>query len=159
MDFQKYLKYKTKYLQQKNFLQKGGVDRISVKVQRVGIVKGDSADKYMFDIMLYDTEAPEELKNKSTHHSRVGYIVWAMFKNDGEPHRKYLNCEHPLIKDAERKREIEDYKQRMGEFYIKVLDRAWELTKTKYKAFMAKEDQVPLLIKQEELLDTLAIPA
>lgn len=25
MDFQKYLKYKTKYLQQKNFLQKGGI--------------------------------------------------------------------------------------------------------------------------------------
>jgi hypothetical protein len=55
MDFQKYLKYKTKYLQLKNFLQKGGDDRITVKVQRIGIVPGEPADKYMFDIMLWDS--------------------------------------------------------------------------------------------------------
>ena len=42
----------------------------------------------------------------------------------------------------------------MGNFYIEVLDRAWDLTKTNYKTFMAKEDHSPQKISQTDLLNS-----
>ena len=164
MDFQKYLKYKTKYLQQKTFLQQqGGADRITVKVQRIGIVEGESSNQYMFDLMLWDTEAPEELKSYNDSDVRSGYVVWAFFKNDGLEYPTNLNFNHRFLQGL-RAREIENFKDKMYNFYIEVLKRAWNLTKRNTN-FMAKENQVPLEIVQEQLLSDpslgppLTIPA
>jgi hypothetical protein len=76
MDFQKYLKYKTKYLQQKNFLQKGGDSRFKVLVQRVGLPEDN-----IFDIVLWDKLSPVYLRSDVTTPPRDGgYVTWSMFK-------------------------------------------------------------------------------
>ncbi len=103
--------------------------------------------------MLYDEQAPEELKNKSSNPSTVGWVVWASFKNDEESHTEYLNFDHPYINEEAKRKQIEDFKHKMGNFYIKVLDRAWKLTKTKYIGIFTDErGQVPKEINHKDLL-------
>ena len=157
MDFQKYLKYKTKYLQlKKKFLQKGGNGRIKVKVQRVGIVPDESRDRYTFDIMLWDTEAPEELKRNSfISEERKGYVTWANFKNNESiplplysDYKSYTQCSPQNMQDCK------EYLDKMKGIHLELLKRAWTLTKQnkQYMLIGSLDQSTPLVFEGERLL-------
>jgi TPR repeat protein len=89
MDYQKYLKYKTKYLQQKNFLQKGGDPKEKVAELELKVAAGDfDAASELSEILRYGAPGVQEnyerayqlvKKGKEADNKHCTNLYWTYF--------------------------------------------------------------------------------